>query len=241
MVRRDAGYGGPSTGSNTSRGYNHDRHNVIYNTDMERDGGHSTYERARGDYDDPDGAELRRAMYNADRRELRHGSAAGARDGRSGEAHGGAHGNPYHGVEAFPSDDDYPNDPEHAPPGVTRFHDRPGEGTRRGEPRSGARWGHGTGGRHGMIDTRDSFHAPDARFSRDGMMNRSHHHHGYDERAGQDLSDDDDPSYSSDDARMRADSENERLEAYSAGIMRAEARRAAAGHGDRYGGPSRRY
>lgn len=233
MERRSLRYDDPSSGFNSPRGFNHGRRNAIYDTDMERDGGHSDFERARGDYNDAHGEELRRAMsnadrrlYNTDRRESHGGSAARARGGGRGGAHGGAHGNPYHGVEAFTSDEE-DSDPEHAPRGVTRFHQRRGEGVRREEAHLGSRRGYGGGGRG-------------------GMMNRSHHHRGYDERAGQDLDDDDDDD-DDDDARMRArrrrrildDSSEE--DGDSDDARRIEEYRAAAGDGNRYGGPCRRY
>ena len=261
MVRRnlhnDDTYGDPFSGLFSPRGSNHGRRNAIYDTDMERDGGNSAFERARGDYYDPQAEESSRAMYNNNRRESRGGSAArargGGRRGRGGYggrggAHGGAHEDPYHGVGAYSTDEE-DNDPEHAPPGVTRFHRRRGEGMRRDEAHLGSRRGYGGGSRGGRIDPRDgSFHAPDACFSRDGttlsrggMMNRSHHHRGYDERAGQGLDDnDDDDDFGFVFSEEEGDSEDERLQAYYAGQERAEARRAAADH-DRYGGPSRRY
>ena len=242
MERHNARYDDPSSGFNSSRGYMHARRNAIHDTDIEHDDGYAAFQRATDGYNDPHGDDLRHAMYNADRRESRGGSAARARGrgrggyGGRGEIHGRAHENPYHGVEAFPTDDE-DSEPEIVPRGVTRFHRRRGESMGREEAHLGSRRGHGGGGR---VDPRDgSFGTPDARFS------HSHHHHGYDERAGQDLSDadddDDDDSSSDDDARMHADSEDERLQAYGAGRMRAEARRAAAGHNDRYGGPARRY
>ena len=274
MDECNARYGGPSSGFNYAR--RDARRNGISDSDEESDGGYPAS--ARGDYDDVDGAELRRAMYNADSRESHRGSAArarggargghgghggrgGGRGGGSGGAHGGAHGgangHPYHGVEAFTTDDE-DSDSGPAPRGVTRVHRRRGEGVRREEAHFGSRREHGGGGRGGTMDPRDgSFHAPDARFSRDGtmqsrggMMNHSrggtmmhsHHHHGHDERADQGPYDS-----SSDDDRMRArrrhglqdDSSEEEVGDSEDAITHAF--RAAAGHGDRYGGPSRRY
>ena len=247
MAERNARYGGHSSG------FNHARRNAIYDSDEESDGGHS---RAHGGYSNDD--ELYRAMRDADALEARRENAARARGGgRSGRggAHGGAYENPYHGVGAFTTDEE-DSESEPAPRGVTRVHRRRGEGE---EAHLGSRRGHGGGGRGGRIDPRDgSFHAPDACFSRDGtvlsrggMMNHSrggtmmhsHHHHGHDERAGQGFDDDDD----SDEARMRArrrrrildDSSEEEGDEDDA--RRIHAYHAAAGHGDRYGGPSRRY
>ena len=236
MTRHYARDADSSSEFNSSRGYNHAGRNGTRDYE-ESDGSRAAYGRARGDYgadNDPNGDDLWRAMCNTDRRESRGGSAARARGGGRGGGRGGAHGraheNPYHGVEAFPTDDE-DSDPEHAPRGATRVHRRRGEGVRGEEAHLGSRWGHGGGGR---VDPRD------ARFS------HSHHHHGYDERAGQDLDDDDDVD-DSDDARIRARrrrrilDESSEEDGDSDDARRIEEYRAAAGHGDRYGGPSRRY